>query len=128
MDWPPNHEIKNLRTDEERQLRQMLLGAFGRIAKSAPRVAMRQAAPLIRRPTNIDPSESYAEFGIRSFGKGTFHKPALSGFDLGSKRIFRIEKGDLLLSNVLAWEGAIAVAKSEDDSNCGLPTLLLSDK
>jgi type I restriction enzyme, S subunit len=97
----------------------MLLGAFGSVAKSAPRVAMRQAAPLVRRPSNIEPSDSYAELGIRSFGKGTFHKPALSGFALGSKRIFRIEKGDLLFSNVFAWEGAIAVAKSEDDGRFG---------
>jgi type I restriction enzyme S subunit len=80
---------------------------------------MRQAAPLVRRSSNIEPSDSYAELGIRSFGKGTFHKPALSGFALGSKRIFRIEKGDLLFSNVFAWEGAIAVAKSEDDGRFG---------
>ena len=113
------HEIKNIRTEEETELRQMLLGAFGSIAKNAPRVAMRQAAPLVRRPPNIEPSELYGELGIRSFGKGTFHKPALSGFDLGSKRIFRIEKGDLLFSNVFAWEGAIAVAKSEDDGRFG---------
>jgi type I restriction enzyme, S subunit len=113
------HEIKNLRAEEDTQLCQMLLGAFGSVAKSAPRVAMRQAAPLVRRPSNIEPSDSYAELGIRSFGKGTFHKPALSGFALGSKRIFRIEKGDLLFSNVFAWEGAIAVAKSEDDGRFG---------
>jgi type I restriction enzyme S subunit len=57
--------------------------------------------------------------GIRSFGKGTFHKPALSGFDLGNKRIFRIEPGDLLFSNVFAWEGAIAVAQPEDAGRVG---------
>jgi type I restriction enzyme S subunit len=57
--------------------------------------------------------------GIRSFGKGTFHKPALSGFDLGTKRVFHIEPGDLLFSNVFAWEGAIAVAQPDDAGRIG---------
>jgi hypothetical protein len=48
---------------------------------------------------------------IRSFGKGTFHKPPLSGSDVGTKRLYRIEPGDLLFSNVFAWEGAIAIAQ-----------------
>ena len=113
------HEVHKLRTEGATQIRQMLMGAFGSVVKSAPRVAMREIAPLVRRPTNIGAFESYAELGIRSFGKGTFHKPALSGLDLGSKRIFRIEKGDLLFSNVFAWEGAIAVAKPEDNGRYG---------
>jgi type I restriction enzyme S subunit len=61
----------------------------------------------------------YPELGIRSFGNGTFHKPALSGLELGSKRIFTIEVGDLLFNNVFAWEGAIAVAKPEDTGRFG---------
>ena len=62
---------------------------------------------------------SYPELGIRSFGKGTFHKPPLSGSDVGTKRLYRIEPGDLLFSNVFAWEGAIAVAQPEDVGRFG---------
>jgi type I restriction enzyme S subunit len=112
-------EIKKIRIEEEVQVRQMLLGAFERTTRNAPRVAMREVAPLVRRTTEITAGQSYAELGIRSFGKGTFHKPALSAGDVGSKRIFRIEAGDLLFSNVFAWEGAIAVAKSEDAGRFG---------
>jgi hypothetical protein len=39
---------------------------------------------------------SYPELGIRSFFKGTFHKPHLSALEIGSKRVFWIEPGDLL--------------------------------
>lgn len=39
--------------------------------------------------------------------------------DVGSKRLFRIEAGDLLFSNVFAWEGAIAVAKPENTGRFG---------
>jgi type I restriction enzyme, S subunit len=80
---------------------------------------MRTIAPLVRRSTEVAISASYPQLGIRSFGKGTFHKPTLSGVDVGSKRLFRIEKGDLLFSNVFAWEGVIAVAKPEDDGRFG---------
>lgn len=112
-------EVQRIRNEQDREIYQMLSGVFWSFAKDAPRVVMREVAPLVRRATEIKTSNLYAELGIRSFGKGTFHKPALSGSDLGTKRIFRIEKNDLLFSNVFAWEGAIAVAKSEDDGRFG---------
>jgi len=78
-----------------------------------------EIAPLIRRPVEVDPDATYPELGLRSFGKGTFHKPALSGAEVGNKRLFQIRAGDLLFSNVFAWEGAVAVARPEDDGRYG---------
>lgn len=85
----------------------------------APMRPMAEVAPLVRREIAIELEGSYPELGIRSFGKGTFHKPPLSGADVGSKRLFSIEPGDLLFSNVFAWEGAIAVAQPEDAGRFG---------
>jgi type I restriction enzyme, S subunit len=65
---------------------------------------------LRRRSVEVDLDHIYREIGIRSFGLGIFHKEPVSGADLGSKRVFHIEPGDLVISNVFAWEGAIAVA------------------
>lgn len=76
-------------------------------------------APLIRRPVEIRPDATYPELGLRSYGNGTFHKPALFGSEVGNKRLFEIKAGDLLFSNVFAWEGAVAVAKPEDDGRYG---------
>jgi type I restriction enzyme S subunit len=78
-----------------------------------------EIAPLIRRPVEIDPDATYPELGLRSYGKGTFHKPALTGAEVGNKRLFQIKTGDLLFSNVFAWEGAVAVARREDDGRYG---------
>jgi hypothetical protein len=75
---------------------------------------MRDVAPLIRRPVAVDHSGSYPEIGIRSFGKGIFHKPPLSGAAAGTKRLFEVHAGDLVFNNVFAWEGAVAVAGGED--------------
>lgn len=78
-----------------------------------------EIAPLIRRPVEIHNDRTYPELGLRSYGKGTFHKPALLGAQVGNKRLFEIKAGDLLFSNVFAWEGAVAVAKPEDDGRYG---------
>ena len=86
---------------------------------NAPLRTMAESAPLVRREQSIDLNGSYPELGIRSFGKGTFHKPPLSGGDVGTKRLFSIEPGDLLFSNVFAWEGAIAIAQAEDAGRFG---------
>jgi type I restriction enzyme S subunit len=88
------------------------------IANAATRT-MAEVAPLVRREPSIDLNGSYPELGIRSFGKGTFHKPPLSGSEVGTKRLYCIEPGDLLFSNVFAWEGAIAIAQPEDAGRFG---------
>lgn len=72
---------------------------------------------LQRRAVEVEPLTTYTEIGVRSFGKGIFHKEPVTGVDLGSKRVFRVEPGDLILSNVFAWEGAVAVA-SEEERGC----------
>lgn len=86
---------------------------------AAPYRPMSEVAPLVRREVTIDAQANYPELGIRSFGKGTFHKPAISGMELGTKRLFRIETGDLVFSNVFAWEGAIAIAQPDDHGRFG---------
>ena len=56
---------------------------------------------------------------FRSFGKGTFHKPNLNGWEVGSKKLYKVRGGDLLFNNVFAWEGAIAVVQPEDTGRVG---------
>jgi len=98
---------------------QLLAATFHEVASAAPRVTLSQLAPLVRRPVEVRPGAQYLELGIRSFGKGTFHKPQTSGAALGDKRVYAVHPGDLLFSNVFAWEGAIAVAKPTDIGRIG---------
>lgn len=97
----------------------LLAERFQATLKTAAWRPMREVAPIVRRDVTVDLEASYAELGIRSFGKGTFHKPTVTGQELGDKRVYRIEPGDLLFSNVFAWEGAIAVARREDLGRVG---------
>ncbi|MFI6991803.1 hypothetical protein [Nonomuraea wenchangensis] len=72
--------------------------------------AVGQVIRLTRRQVDVAENETYREIGIRSFGRGVFHKEPVTGAELGGKRVFAIEPGDLLFSNVFAWEGAVALA------------------
>lgn len=105
--------------DQQRDLNALLHAAFARITTDAPRARMGDIAPLVRRPVDVRHDRMYPELGIRSFGRGTFHKPAVAGADVGSKRLFAIEPGDLLFSNVFAWEGAVAIASLDDVGRVG---------
>lgn len=103
----------------EADLQAMLANAFARCIKAAPRRPMAEVAPLIRRPVEIEPDREYPELGVRSFGRGTFHKPALAGAEVGTKKLFEIVSGDLLFNIVFAWEGAVAIARPEDAGRVG---------
>ena len=103
----------------ERDAKAMLSNAFRQIIDGAPYRPMAEVAPLVRRAVEIDPAQSYPELGVRSFGRGTFHKPALDGSKLTWQKLFLIQEGDLVFSNIKAWEGAFAVAKPEDHNWVG---------
>jgi hypothetical protein len=74
---------------------------------------------LQRRTVMPEADAEYREVGVRSFGKGLFIKEPITGFDLGNKRVFRVEEGDLIVSNVFAWEGAVGLAAAEHDGLIG---------
>ena len=108
-----------LREEIQTDAQAMLHSAFQQVIEGAEYRPMAEVAPIVRRPVEIDLDGEYHELGVRSFGKGTFHKPLLNGIDVGAKKLYHIHAGDLVLSNVFAWEGAIAVAKPEDTSRVG---------
>ena len=97
----------------------LLLRQVEELGKGVPCLPLASVAPIVRRAVDVEPETWYPELGIRSFGKGTFHKAPILGAELGGKRIFHIEPGDLLFSNVFAWEGAIAVVQPEDEGRYG---------
>lgn len=103
----------------EAELAHALAAAFRRITAQAPRARMGDVAPLVRRAVSIDPEATYTEIGVRSFFKGTFHRRTLSGADFTWQKLFRINEGDLIFSNLMAWEQGIALASAEDDGCVG---------
>ncbi|HXS99004.1 MAG TPA: hypothetical protein VN736_30625 [Candidatus Limnocylindrales bacterium] len=72
-------------------------------------VRLAEVVHHVPRPVEVNPDATYREIGIRSHGKGVFHKEPVSGIGLGTKRVFHVAPGDFVLNIVFAWEGAVAV-------------------
>lgn len=62
----------------------------------------------VAKPVEVDKQAIYREIGVRSHGKGIFHKPPISGQELGNKRVFWVEAGCFVVNIVFAWEQAVA--------------------
>ena len=103
----------------ERDADRLLAVRFRDAIAGAPVGPMAEVAPLVRREIAIDPEASYTELGIRSFFKGTFQRRTMEGADYSWQNLFAIREGDLIFSNIMAWEQAIAIAKHEDDGCVG---------
>jgi len=73
----------------------------------------------VKRPITVDPEAEYWQIGIRSHGRGLFTKEAVTGESLGSKKVFWVEPGDLVINIVFAWEGAVAIVPPEIEGYCG---------
>ena len=99
----------------ERDAEHLLALRFRDVIADAPLRPMAEVAPAIRRTVDIDISQSYREVGARSFGKGLFVKPDFDGAEATWQKPVWIKSGDLVLSNIKAWEGAIAVASEVHD-------------
>lgn len=89
------------------------------MAEPWPLVRLSDVLTLQRRWLQPEVERRYTEIGVRSYGRGIFHKAPVTGADLGTKRVLRIESGDLVLMNVFAWEGAVAVAGDAEDGTIG---------
>ncbi|HMS12631.1 MAG TPA: hypothetical protein PKD80_05980 [Microthrixaceae bacterium] len=83
------------------------------------RVRVGDVLALQRREVAVEPDEFYTLIGVYSFGKGIFHRDPKPGSELGGYRFFSVVPGDLVLSNIQAWEGAIAYATESDRGAIG---------
>ena len=111
--------VQKLRQEQELEILAALRSAFHKIESTAEWVEMEEVAPLVRRPIEIEPDGRYPALAVRSFGRGVFHKPTLNGSELTWQKLFRVCKGDIVISNIKAWEGALAVADESDHGRVG---------
>ena len=103
----------------ERDMQAILLKAFQRAIDGAPLRHMSDVAPLVRRQIMIDAETDYTEIGVRSFYNGIFHRRTMPGSEFSWQDLFWIKEGDLVFSNLMAWEKAIAVAAARDEGTVG---------
>ena len=103
----------------ERDAQAMLSNAFREIVGGVPYRPMAEVAPLVRRPVEIEPDRQYTEIGVKSFYNGIFHRRTMNGSEYSWQKLFWIQEGDLVFSNLMAWEQGIAVAAPKDNGCVG---------
>ena len=62
----------------------------------------------VAKPVSPQENTKYREIGIRSHGKGIFHKDPITSLDLGNKRVFEVIPNSFVVNIVFAWEQAVA--------------------
>lgn len=65
-------------------------------------------------PVEVEPNKSYRQIGIRSHGKGIFHKENVQGYELGGKRVFWVHPNAFVVNIVFAWEHAVAKTSKDE--------------
>lgn len=66
------------------------------------------------RPTE-KPDDNYLALGLRSHGKGIFHKPDFDPDTIAMETLYVVKENDLVVNITFAWEHAIAVANKIDE-------------
>lgn len=77
----------------------------------------RPFANLLERasePVEVHSDETYREIGVRSHGRGLFHKEPTTGTEIGNKRVFHVVPDALVLNIVFAWEQAVALTSQNE--------------
>jgi hypothetical protein len=108
-----------LRASIDHDIASLLAVRFQETLQHAEWRPMQEVAPLVRREVTIHPEKMYSELGIRSFFKGAFARRTISGAEFTWQKLYEIKAGDLIFSNIMAWEKGIALAEPEHDGCVG---------
>ena len=76
-------------------------------------IRLRHVSDSVSRPVDITNGESYTKLGLYNRGRGIFKKDPRDTEEMGDSSFCWVENGDLILSGQFAWEGAVAMARSE---------------
>ena len=68
----------------------------------------------VANPVAVESNEMYREIGIRSHGKGIFHKEPISGNAIGDKRVFWVVQDAFVVNIIFAWEQAVATTSQAE--------------
>lgn len=84
-------------------------------AKTWRRRKMSEVLTKVSIPVTIETEHTYREIGVRSHGKGIFHKDPVSGSVIGDKRVFQVVEDALVFNIIFAWEQAIATTSKDEE-------------
>lgn len=87
---------------------------FSKHTKPWERYTINELFDRVGEPALIEDGVEYQEIGIRSHGKGLFHKEKTTSKEIGNKRVFWIEPDCFIVNIVFAWERAVAKTTKDE--------------
>lgn len=83
-------------------------------------------------PREIEkPTENYLALGIRSHGKGIFHKPDSDPKAISMDKLYEVKENDFIVNITFAWEHAVAIISKKDEGGLvshRFPTYVIDQK
>lgn len=87
---------------------------------------------LIYTPREVDkPKTPFLALGLRSHGKGVFHKNDFDPKTIAMNKLYVVKENDLVINITFAWEQAFAIATKKDDGGLvshRFPTYTFNDE
>lgn len=65
--------------------------------------------------------DEIVQAGIYSFGRGLFRRQPISGADTSYQTMTRVNEGDFVYSKLMAWEGAVGIARADESGALASP-------
>ncbi|AFW02198.1 hypothetical protein BAR24_12865 [Gluconobacter oxydans] len=82
---------------------------------NTPRIRFEHIVRRVHRPAVLSEHDELVRLGLYNRGRGIFKKPAADEEGMGDSDFFFVKDGDLILSGQFAWEGAVALATTEEE-------------
>lgn len=103
--------------DRNKGLAQQLLTGKKRLSGFSDKWELKPLGDLlIYTPREVDkPNETFLALGLRSHGKGVFHKPNFEPSAIAMTKLYEVKENDLVVNITFAWEQAIAIASKKDE-------------
>lgn len=83
------------------------------VSKNSKEITLSKFLTFTPREIN-KPTENYLALGIRSHGKGLFHKPDSDPKAIAMDKLYEVKENDFIVNITFAWEHAVAIVGKED--------------
>lgn len=102
----------------------------GLVNKNSKKISLSKF--LTFTPREIEkPTENYLALGIRSHGKGIFHKPDSDPKAISMDKLYEVKENDFIVNITFAWEHAVAIISKKDEGGLvshRFPTYVIDQK
>lgn len=100
------------------------------VSKESKKISLSQFLTFTPREVQ-KPIENYLALGIRSHGKGIFHKPDSDPKAIAMDKLYEVKENDFIVNITFAWEHAVAIISKEDEGGLvshRFPTYVIDKK